>query len=473
MVLPGSNAVTALEQLGQHVAASARVSDAARALVELHLIDTVGAWIASTSTQEGKALLDFRATMRAQGGHDPVALDLATRCALARLSEIDDIHLASMTTPGSIVIPGALTIAGGLSGVQADDVTAAILAGYEAMTRLGRAIDGPAILYRGIWPTYFAAPFGIAAVAARLFRLDARQTSNALALALTFAAPGVGHHNAATTSRWLAVGNAARNGLAAAQAAQAGFTADLNLLDGTFLAGIYDVTPDLAALTDGLGARDTLAEISFKPWCAARQTMAATQALREIIEGGIAPEAMTEIKVAVLLPHLKMIDHGVKSGDRASHLTSVQYCMAVAAVAPDMAFEISQSPSGLSPVLRAFMDKIKVEADELLLADYPRAWPARVTVMAGPARHERLVTHVPGDPARPFDRAQVERKFLSFVTPAEKGAYVLARCSDVIASGQIVSLAKEIEKVVTDSVTNSVRSLSPLVLGVVFPRDGS
>ena len=118
VVLPGSNAVTALEQLGQHVAASARVSDAARALVELHLIDTVGAWIASTSTQEGKALLDFRATMRAQGGHDPVALDLATRCALARLSEIDDIHLASMTTPGSIVIPGALTIAGGLSACK-------------------------------------------------------------------------------------------------------------------------------------------------------------------------------------------------------------------------------------------------------------------------------------------------------------------------------------------------------------------
>ena len=113
-------------------------------------------------------------------------------------------------------------------------MTAAILAGYEAMTRLGRAIDGPAILYRGIWPTYFAAPFGIAAVAARLFRLDARQTANALALALTFAAPGVGHHNAATTSRWLAVGNAARNGLAAAQAAQAGFTSDLNLLDGDF-----------------------------------------------------------------------------------------------------------------------------------------------------------------------------------------------------------------------------------------------
>ncbi len=81
-----------------------------------------------------------------------------------------------------------------------------------------------------------------------------------------------------------------------------------------------------------------------------------------------------------------MIDHGVKSGDRASHLTSVQYCMAVAALAPDMAFDVGQSPASLPPPLRAFMDKIKVEADERLLADYPRAWPARVT-RRRPARH--------------------------------------------------------------------------------------
>ena len=90
---------------------------------------------------------------------DALALDLATRCALARLSEIDNIHLASMTTPGGIVIPAALTLAAATPAATADDVTAAILAGTEAMIRLGRAVDGPAILYRGIWPTYFAAPF--------------------------------------------------------------------------------------------------------------------------------------------------------------------------------------------------------------------------------------------------------------------------------------------------------------------------
>ena len=88
-----------------------------------------------------------------------MADDLATHCALVRLSEIDDIDLASMTTPGSIVIPAAMTLAATLPDADVGDVAAAMLAGYEAMIRLGLAIKGPNILYRGIWPTYFAAGF--------------------------------------------------------------------------------------------------------------------------------------------------------------------------------------------------------------------------------------------------------------------------------------------------------------------------
>src|SRR5712691_2326174 len=174
--------MTALEQLGSHFAESRQPPDVLRELVVLHLIDTVGAWIASTRTAEGANLLRFRATLRARGqAGEALALDLATRCALARLSEIDDIHLASMTTPGAIVIPGALTLASTMPAAAGDDVMAAMLAGYEIMTRLGRAIDGPQVLYRGIWPTYFAAPMGIAAVAARLLGLDDEAAAHALA----------------------------------------------------------------------------------------------------------------------------------------------------------------------------------------------------------------------------------------------------------------------------------------------------
>lgn len=439
--------MTAIEELGRYVADSEAASDAERELVELHLSDTVGAWIASAATGEGRSLLDFRAATRS-GGQSDTGLDLSTRCALARLSEIDDIHLPSMTTPGSIVIPAALTLAAAMPAAAADDVIAAILAGYEAMTRLGRAIDGPTVLYRGIWPTYFAAPFGVAAVAARLLGLSDAQAANALALALTVAAPGVGHHNAATTSRWFAVGNAARNGLTAALAAQQGFTSDLKLVEGNFLSGIYGVTPNIAALTDGLDERHALAEVSYKPWCAARQTMAATQALKEIIKSGIRPADISEIRVSVLPPHLKMIDHGVIAGDRASHLTSVQYCMAVAALAPDIAFDVQQSPPELPLAISDFMEKIRIEADEGLLADYPRRWRARVRVVAGSRRREWQTNQVPGDPAEPFDRARVREKLLRFVTPAigaQRAEQVLARCGDVLASGQFAPLLAEIE----------------------------
>ena len=109
--------------------------------------------------------------------------------------------------------------------------------------------------------------------------------------------------------------------------------------------------------------------------------MAATQALKEILAEGIAPEAIVRIGVAVLPPHLKMVDHGVTAGDRFSHLTSVQYQMAVAALDPDAAYGLGAPPGPISPAFAAFMARIQVRAEEGCCS--PAAIPAGV---AGP-RH--------------------------------------------------------------------------------------
>jgi 2-methylcitrate dehydratase PrpD len=442
--------MTALEQLGQFVAEVGRkpLAHGVRDLVELHLIDSVGAWIAGAATTEGRSLRAFHEAMRDEPPSSSLGIDTAIRCALARLSEIDDIHLPSMTTPGGIVIPAALSMANAMRAPEADDIIAGILAGYEVMTRLGRALDGPTILYRGIWPTYLTAPAAVAAVIVRMLGLDARDAANALALALTFAAPGVGHHNATNTARWLAVGNAARNGVMAALGAQQRFTSDLKLLEGNFFPGIYGVTPDVAALTDGLGDCTVLGEMSFKPWCAARQTMAATQGLRAIMESGFAPETITEVHAFVLPPHLNMINHGVVAGDRASHLTSLPYCMAVAAVAPELAFDVQQSSPELPSAVRSFMGKIKVEPDESLLADYPQIWRARVVVVASAGTIEHEVTGVPGDPVWPFGREHARAKFLRFVLPVfgtGLAEHILGHCSEVLTSWSPKLLVTEIE----------------------------
>lgn len=414
--------------------------------LRLHVVDTLGAWIAGMTTAEGRALLRFRNDLRAFGAD--LSNDLTINCALTRLSELDDIHLASMTTPGSIVIPAALTLAGVLPDGEAGDIAAAIVGGYEAMIRLAAAIKGPDVLYRGIWPTLFAAPFGTAAVAARLLRLDERQTAHALALALTMAAPSVGQHHAATTARWLSVGNAARNGLTAALAARSGFTSDVNVLQSRLLPDVYGIEPDLMKMAGGNG-EPAFAQVSFKPWCAARQTMAATQALRELLGGGIAAADITEITVSVLPPHLKMIDHGVKAGDRASHLTSLPYQMAVAGLQPEAQLDVGQSPAALSDALRAFMARVKVSADDALLAEYPLAWPARVVVKTASGPHERLVRHVPGDPARPFAEADVMAKLRRLV--GEQRAQRMLQFPAVLESpAQALALMRELSSLAAD-----------------------
>lgn len=429
----------AIETLATFLAKGLSIPPATRVNVQRHLTDAVGAWVAGAATQEGRALLDFRPAGE---------IDIGTPSALARLSEIDNIHLVSTTTPGGIVIPAALTLAA-VRGTDGADLAAAIVAGIEAMVRLGLAIDGPQVIYRGIWPTYFAAPFGIAAMAARLQGFDAKQTAHALALALTFAAPGVGHHNSATTSRWFAIAQAVRNGLVAARAAQAGFTSDTSLLDSDHLHGIFGITPNLAAFTQGLGEGFALDQASFKPWCAARQTMAATQGLKELLATGVSSAQISAIEVAVPQPYLKMTSHGVVTGDRASHLTSLPYRLAIAACDPDAEFDIAQSPPSIPEPVRAFMAKVTVAADAALLAHYPAAWPARVVVRTADGTRERLVLNVPGDPARSLTDAALADKFRRVVAAAAGAATaesLLAACGPVLeTTGGATKLVTQIE----------------------------
>jgi 2-methylcitrate dehydratase PrpD len=433
--------MSSLEQLGAFVAGYQPDAEA-RAVVQRHVADTVGAWIAATGTSEGRALLKLRAADAAL--YDRVAI----HCALARLSEVDDIHLAAMITPGAIVVPAALTIAA-RPEVDVAELAAAIVAGYEAMIRLGVAIDGPTVLYRGIWPSYFAAPFGVAAVAARLMRLNAGQAAHALATSLIMAAPGTGHHAAVTTARWLAVGHAAARGLQAAQAAQSGFTSDTGIADGDFLKNIYGITPDIVLLARGAGSL-ALEQVSYKPWCAARQTMAATQALKEVLAEGVDPQSIARIGVAVLPAHQKMIDHGVTAGDRFSHLTSVPYQLALAALAPNAAYALTPGP--LSPAVSGFMKRVQLRAEEgLVAANYPRAWAAHVTVATAQKRHERSVTHVPGDPARPFSEDDLRQKFVRVTAPvldAEQARAVFNRALDAVENP--AGMLAEIERI-TDS----------------------
>ena len=103
------------------------------------------------------------------------------------------------------------------------------------MTRLGVAIDGARMLYRGLWPTYFTAPLGAAAIASRMLHLTEEQTAHALSLALMLSAGRSGRFHGALPGRSVILAMAVANGIRAAQAAQDGVGGDPALLDGPWL----------------------------------------------------------------------------------------------------------------------------------------------------------------------------------------------------------------------------------------------
>lgn len=449
-----------IEHLAAFIAGLRREAIAAPLLdrLRMHVVDIIGAWIAATTTAEGRALIAFRNAPSLGGDvRGSLADDLALHCALARLSEVDDIHLASMTTPGSVVIPAAMTLAAALP--DADDIVPAIVGGYEAMIRLGEAINGPQVLYRGIWPTYFGAPVGTAAVAARLLRLDKKQTAHALALAITVAAPSVGQHHAATTARWFSVGNAARNGLAAALAARAGFTGDVNMLNSRLFPDVFGINLDLTKLSGLSAEAPRFAQLSFKPWCAARQTMAATQALRELVDEGVSIEQVEKIIAAVPPPHFKMINHGIRGGDRASFLTSLSYQMACAVLQPDRMLDLGFPGEPPAQALQSIMSRIEVVPDGSLLADYPVHWPARVSVLTRNGKWEKFVRDVPGDPQRPLSDAELKQKFRRLVEPC----WGEERASGLETVGSAVLHSSE-------ALLGTVKAVKECMNGAAIPR---
>src|SRR5580692_11660637 len=258
----------------------------------LHVVDTAVAALAGACIAEGQALQKL-------GDAGSLAGRIGRQAAATRLTEIDDIHLPSCVTPSAGVVPVALALAAHAQKFDPGEIASAIWAGTEIATRLGVAVQGPQILYRGIWPTYLGAPLAAAATASRVMGLNEARTGHALSLAVMLMAGGVGRIHGAPSGRWFLYANAVAGGVAAAQAARADFRGDLEVLEKTWLTDTHGIALDQAQLTEKLGASSVYTQLSLKPFCSAKQAIAAVDAFRTLLGRGIRPDAISKVQVRV------------------------------------------------------------------------------------------------------------------------------------------------------------------------------
>jgi 2-methylcitrate dehydratase PrpD len=397
--------MTVLRDLATFVcgASIASLSEAERALQRRHVADTllaaaVGAW-----TEEGRQLryLLPKASIADAAG---------MAAAVVRHTEIDDIPTPSCTTPSSVTVPAALALARASATTDPERVASAIWVGTELLVRLGVAIDGARILYRGIWPTYFAAPLAAAATAARMGSLSEDETAHALSLALMLTAGRSGRFQGQLPGRSVILGMAVGAGVQAAQAARQGVGGDPNLLDGPWLREAHGLDANLGALTVSLGRGSVYTQLSLKPFCSAKQAVAATEALMTLIDEGLAPAAIDKVTVRVPPPYARMVSTRPEAGSRSSTIVSAAYQLGLAALRRGRLYDIERASAMQDADVLAFADKVTVVPDEGLLPDFPASFPAEIEVSAKGTLHRKRVTAALGDPSRPLEDAQLKEK---------------------------------------------------------------
>jgi 2-methylcitrate dehydratase PrpD len=386
-------------------ASVAALPEAERATQRRHLADTLVAAVAGSRTSEGHAL---RALLPRVAIADAVGMLVA----VTRHTEIDDIHLRSCTTPSSVTVPTALALAREAGEFEPDHVASAIWVGTELMTRLGAALDGPRVLYRGLWPTYFAAPLAAAAIAARIWRMGEDETAHALSLALMLTAGRSGRFHGKLPGRSVILALAVTAGVRAAAAARAGVGGDPDLLDGPWLHDAQGLTADIGRLASGLGADagSVYAQLSLKPFCSAKQAIAAVEALATLIDEGLPPDPITQVRVRVPPPYMRMISTRAEAGARSSTIVSAPYQMGLAAFNRERLYDIERADATLDSRAVAFAQKVEIVADESLLDLFPACWPAEIEVIAGGKSSRKRVIAAAGDPQRPLDEAQLTQK---------------------------------------------------------------
>jgi 2-methylcitrate dehydratase PrpD len=330
--------------------------------------------------------------------------------AAIRCTEIDDIHLSAGVTPSAAIVPVLLGLAEQNNGITGADLLRAYLGGLEVMIRFARAAGGPHLLRNGIWPSRLSAGMGAAAAAAIILGLNPAQTAHALSIAAAMAS-GLSPRGGVPSSRWLIFGRAVEDGVLATRAAAHGLRGDPALLDGqwgkatgiTFDTDLFVAGLDGEFLTEGLG---------LKPWCAARQTMAATAGFRALLEAQkFDAQALAEVIIEVPNDYAAMIDHKDMPGSRPATFTNLRYLLGLAAFAPDGLTDVRRNDLRIDPRFKALAKIVRIEGNEVLSQAYPARWPARVTVVTEDGRRQTVdMPDVPGDSITPLGWQDVAAK---------------------------------------------------------------
>jgi 2-methylcitrate dehydratase PrpD len=408
---------------GQSLALTQRLADhlarpvpaAAKARAALHVLDWAGCAIAGAASPAGRATA---AGLMAEGqgrcavagtsrGASPLTAALLNG-AVGNVLEMDDVDKRAILHPGPTVIPAALAAAQ-IADLDAEDFLAAVVRGYEAVIRVGRAV-GPG--HYAFWHnTGTCGPFGAAAAAASAFRLDKTATANALSLAGTQASGfWQTRHEPASMAKQLHTARAAHAGLSAAMLAGAGMTGPLSIMEGPqgFFAATCPGADPQVVLAD-FGDGWLIEDVSFKPWPACRHAHAAIDAALLALEAGVRADEIKALELTTYGDALTFCDQP-RPETVIQAKFSLQHSVAVTLLYGPPQLEHFEPGVFQRDEVRALAAKVQVKADAPYTQRYPARYGAGLAVTTDGGTQSFDAPDALGDPENPIPASKVAEK---------------------------------------------------------------
>lgn len=351
------------------------------------------------------------------GQADPAPLmeAAAANAAISHLWEIDDAHKLSATHPGIVVMPTMIALAQSFPETSGDRLRGAIVAGYEAMLRIGSFLGKSH--YAVCHTTATAGSFGAAATAAHLLGFDFDTTLSALGHAGT-QAQGMWQFldDQAEDAKAFHAATAVRNGLSAAFLARAGIKGAPHILEGRrgLLAGWKLTDTDPSRLEAG----ETLMieQVTVKNWPTCGQMHTALDCAEALADKIADPASIEAVIVEVPRACLDIAGNlAPRTVMEAKFSTAFCVAATLARQKPDLIGLTEQLLA--SRDVWALCEKVSVRENTEFTAQFPLNRPARISVrLSGGASIEEHRTFRKGDPELFWDMDELRQRAERIVT---------------------------------------------------------
>ena len=394
------------------------------------VLDNVGCGLYGSRQQWGRIVNDFVLAERGQGRATLYGCAQSVPPARAALAngtsthgfELDDIVQGALTHPGAVVVSAALAAAeeNRASGPR---LLLGVIAGYEMMARLGRAL-GAEHNTKGFHTTGVAGPVASAVAAGIVSNLNIDQLLAAIGIACSTAA-GIKAFTQGTGGmvKRMHAGHAAEAGVVACELARRGFTGPREGIDGRYglleVIGGSDTRPD--ALDSDLGKFFAITQIWVKAYPCCGLIHSTSHALESLkAEHRLSPAQVGQIRICTGQRAVAQNGDPDPREPMAAQY-SLQYCAGVAIAKDARDPEAYAQENLFDPSVRQVAARTHLEVDAAMNALFPAHFAARVVVKTTDGRTlERTVIDPKGTPADPLSFDEVAAKFARLAAPVKE-----------------------------------------------------